>query len=318
MSQKNRHGRREFLLGLSASLAASGISSAEGTSKNSEVDLETATLPTVLLGKHRVTRLIAGWNPIGGYSYLGPNMDRHMREYFTVDRTVEFLQSCKKKGINAHQFDPTEKMVKALQQVRESGTDMHFICLHSESSRHGSPEEVVRKTAPIALAHHGGVTDKLFREGKSERVHDYVKKAHDLGLLAGVSSHSPDNIKRIADEGWENDFFMTCFYYVNRYTDHPELLPEKKTVGKGFRASDPVTLTALVRQIEKPCLGFKILAAGRAPFRKEGVEEAFAFAFRNIKPTDGVIVGMYPRFQDEISLDADLTRKYGAISPMPT
>jgi len=312
MGTKISHGRREFLVTLSASLTAAGVSTAESYSKRATPNSDSTLLPTITLGNHRVTRLIAGWNPVGGYSYLGPNMDRHMREYFTVERIVEFLNNCRRAGINTHQFDPSEKMVKVLNIIRESKTDMNFICLHSGSSRHGSPEEVVKKTVPIALVHHGGVTDKLFREGKSRLVHDYVKKAHDLGVLAGVSAHNPDNIKRIADEGWENDFFMTCFYYVTRYYDHPEKLPDKKTVGMGFYASDPQTMTRIIRQIEKPCLGYKILAAGRASFKSNGVEEAFAFAFRNIKPIDGVIVGMYPRFRDEISENAQLTRKYAS------
>ena len=30
-------------------------------------------------------------------------------------------------------------------------------------------------------------------------MHDYVKAVHDQGVLAGVSAHNPDNIKRIAE-----------------------------------------------------------------------------------------------------------------------
>ncbi len=46
---------------------------------------------------------------------------------------------------------------------------------------------------------------------------------------------------------------------------------------------------------------------------KYAVEKAFRFAFENIKPIDGVIVGMYPRFSDEISQDVEHVRKYGAL-----
>jgi hypothetical protein len=41
------------------------------------------------------------------------------------------------------------------------------------------------------------------------------------------------------------------------------------------------------------------------------VEEAFRFALANIKKTDAVIVGMYPRFEDEIRLNVGYARKYG-------
>ena len=52
-------------------------------------------------------------------------------------------------------------------------------------------------TAPIAVVHHGGVTDALFRAGQAQRVRDFVKRVKDHGLLAGVSSHCPDHVRRI-------------------------------------------------------------------------------------------------------------------------
>jgi len=47
-------------------------------------------------------------------------------------------------------------------------------------------------------------------------------------------------------------------------------------------------------------LAFKILAAGRRCVSQEMVRDAFQFAFRHIKPGDGVIVGMYPRRFDQV------------------
>jgi hypothetical protein len=61
-------------------------------------------------------------------------------------------------------------------------------------------------------------------------------------------------------------------------------------------------------------LGFKILAAGQLCSSQESVEKAFKFAFEHIKKTDAVIVGMYPRFEDEIQLNADYVRKHGALA----
>jgi hypothetical protein len=45
---------------------------------------------------------------------------------------------------------------------------------------------------------------------------------------------------------------------------------------------------------------------------KEGVERAFQFAYRSIKPSDGVIVGMFPVLHDEVTEDAGFARTYGA------
>jgi len=306
-------GRREFFSQLSAVAAGSSLLMA-GASRADEPKPEPAPLlPTIALGEHRITRLVAGWNPVGGYSYLGPNMNRHMAEYFTPEHTVDYLERCERAGINAHQFSRPEPTSQIIKTLRERGSNMKFICLHSG----GGPEpveKVVELTDPIAIVHHGGATDRLFREGKSQEVHDFVKRVRDAGVLAGVSAHNPDCIKRVADEGWQVDLFMTCFYYLTRTPEELNKMPPIVTVqiGYPFFADDPSTMTEVMRQVDQPCLGFKILASGRKCERPNMVKAAFQFAFERIKPSDGVIVGMYPRFHDEIREDAELARQFAA------
>jgi len=310
-------GRREFLSRLSLAIGSSALALGETSWAANAPPAAAASpalpLPTIRLGDHHVTRLIAGSNPISGYSYMGPFLDRHMREYFTPERTVEFLWDCERAGINTHQFSRPDEMAGVFRTLRERGSQMKFICLHAGGSQHASVEQVVRQTQPIAIAHHGGVTDRLFRQGKSDAVRDFVKRVHDAGVLAGVSAHNPDCIKRVADEGWEVDFFMTCFYYLTRSEAEREKMPPVVTlqIGYPFYAGDPIAMTEVVRQVDQPCLGFKILAAGRKCHSKQVVKEAFEFAFSHLKPTDGVIVGMYPRFQDQIRENAQYTRQFG-------
>jgi hypothetical protein len=206
-------------------------------------------------------------------------------------------------------------MTQVLRTMRERGSPMKFICLHAERENGVAIRRVIETTQPIAIVHHGGVTDRLFREGQSAKVRDYVKKVHDAGVLAGVSAHNPDNVKRIADEGWENDFFMTCFYNLTRTREEEQKLMADVLAVKPFLASDRARMTRVVRQLDKPCLAFKILGAGRLCRSQRMVTEAFQYAFSNIKPTDGVLVGMYPRFHDEITDNADYTRRFaGAVS----
>ena len=83
-------------------------------------------------------------------------------------------------------------------------------------------------------------------------------------------------------------------------------------IGYSFFSSDPLAMTEVARQVDQPCLGFKILAAGRMCGKAHKVEAAFEFAFEHLKPTDGVIVGMYPRFDDQIGQNANHTRKFAA------
>ena len=313
--QARRNGRRQFLAQLSA--ATAGMFAAGGSALAADAGKTPAApaaapgpMPTIQLGKHRISRLVAGSNPILGYSYMGHHTDRHMKEYFTPERTVEFLQQCEKAGINTHQFSTPAKTSDYLRLLREKGSKMNLICLHSQRDK---IDEAIELAQPIAFAHHGGATDRLFSEGKSQRVHDYVKAVHDAGLLAGVSAHNPDNIKRVADEGWENDFFMTCFYFVTRKMVKKDFTTPTLDVVYPFLKDDPAVMTAVVRQVGKPCLGFKILGAGRLCANESMVRTAFKYAFENIKPTDGVIVGMFPWYFDEVGANAQYTRELGKL-----
>jgi hypothetical protein len=40
------------------------------------------------------------------------------------------------------------------------------------------------------------------------------------------------------------------------------------------------------------------------------VEEAIRSTIAQIKPNDGMIVGMYPEFEDQVALNAGYVRKY--------
>ncbi len=271
-------------------------------------------LPSIQLASHRVSRLVAGANPLNGGSYQGAHATHCMKEYFTPDRQVEFLQRCERAGITAHQFSNYKNSDYVL-AARDRGVKMSFFGLHAEIA---TVKDAVKSIQPIALVHHGGVTDRLFGEGKHQQVHDFVKAVHDGGIMAGVSAHNPDCIKRIADEGWDVDFFMTCFYFLTRKNvpGAMDKMPPVCTLDMThytWYKDDPAAMTAVVRQVNKPCFGFKILAAGRACLNERRVREAFKIAFTSIKPTDGVIVGMFPRYVDEIQFNAEATHRYGQI-----
>jgi hypothetical protein len=296
-------GRRDFISKISM-LAACGIVSPELFKAGQQVQ-DKISLPEIKLGTHTISRLICGSNPLLGYSYMGPHTDRQMKEYYTSERAAELLLNCEKAGITAHQ---SSSRFDYMDLLREKGSRIKIITLQSKQEE---IKPAIESARPIALVHHGGVTDRLFAEGKSAVVHDYVKAVKDQGLLAGVSAHNPDVIKQIADKGWEVDFFMTCFYFLTRKMDKPESLPTLPVGSYHFYKDDPDVMTKVIRQVKQPCLAFKILGAGRHTSSQKEVMAAFKYAFENIKPTDGVIVGMFPWFFDEVTADSQYATEFG-------
>ena len=67
-------------------------------------------------------------------------------------------------------------------------------------------------------------------------------------------------------------------------------------------------MTAIMRQVRKPCLGFKLMAANRKCGSPESVRAAFEYAFANIKSTDAAVVGMFPKYRNQVAENAGYVR----------
>ena len=76
-----------------------------------------------------------------------------------------------------------------------------------------------------------------------------------------------------------------------------------------YLETDPPRAYEVARQTPKTCLLFKILASGRMAHSPEEVDKAFKEALDSIKPQDCVVVGMFPRFQDQVKENCDRVRR---------
>ena len=267
-------------------------------------------LPTVRFGDRSITRLICGANPFYGYSHFNGLLNAHMREWMTRDRILSVLQACERQGINTWQVHYSEQSMQDLAAYRAAGGAMNIFIL-SMGAMHTDPKilPAVAALKPVGIAHHGNVTDDKFREGRIGEVHEFLKRVRDSGVMVGLSCHNPAVIEYVEEKGWDIDYYQACFYRVSRTRE--EIVAElgEAPVGELYLERDPERMTAVIRQTRKPCLGFKILAAGRRTDRPEQVAGAFDYAFARIKPTDAVIVGMYPRYRDEVVENAGHVRR---------
>jgi len=272
---------------------------------------EAQPLPSIRLGKYAISRLILGSNPFYGYSHSSRALDRHMREWSTPENVCGALQEAQRNSITAFQTNSDERAVSDIARYRAAGGSLQVIALVR-----GGPEEAVKAMQPIGVVHHGELTDAAFRQRRMDAVREFTRHARQAGVLVGVSTHKPEVIEYIEERAWDVDFYMGCVYNRTRTPDEiRKLLGELPLpAGELYLEKDPERMFAVMRQTRKPCLAFKILAAGRAAGSPSLIDAAFQAAFAGIKPTDAVIVGAYPRFANEIEENAARARRYGAAS----
>jgi len=282
--------------------------------------------PRIPFGPHTISRLILGGNPINGGSHMSRFIDNQMRRYFTPERILALLSDCEREGINLWQTCPTSQFPSNLdvyRRHRERGGQLHYMSIATEMpSRWGRQDpDIIARIAgvgAIAIAHWGSFTDRAWRNGQMDQVHDFLGKVRDAGLMAGVSTHKPEVVDYVESKGWDVDFYMTCLYQCERTREEVESLlghvPVPGTGREVYLEQDPPLMFKVIKQTSKTCLAFKILAAGRLCQRQETVEGAFKETLSQIKARDAVIVGMYPEFEDQAQLNADYVRRFSGLS----
>ena len=86
-------------------------------------------LPLVPFGKHRITRLVAGANPIYGYSHFNYVFSAHMGEYHTTERVLSFLRELERAGLNTWQASWSERLETDWLKYKDQGGKLQLLLL---------------------------------------------------------------------------------------------------------------------------------------------------------------------------------------------
>jgi hypothetical protein len=301
--------RRAFLqqaAGLTAGLVALGPDARpSGAADRAEL------LPTIKLGPHSVTRLIIGGNPIYGYSHFNKLLSQYQIQWHTPERVAQLLARCEQAGINTWQNSYAQRTLEDVDRVREAGVKFHWLCL-GKPDWDKNPERIhdAARRKPIGIAPHGALGEKLYRENRLTELTDLLKRIRDEGVLVGLSAHNPALIELAEEKGWDVDYYMCCLYYLTRPKDeYRKLLGSQLPLGEIYLPTDPPRMFQAIQSTRKPCLAYKILAAGRRIDNPAEIRRAFETALSNIKPTDAMIVGMYLQLGDQVGQNAQLVRQ---------
>jgi len=267
-------------------------------------------LPTVDFFGHAMSRLICGGNPLSGYSHVSAELDREMIEYYNMANLQGLLDECRAQGLTTFQSRGDRHQMRMYLEHQQGGGQMKWIAqTASEFASISANIAEIARYNPIAIYHHGTHTDNSWHTGKIDQVHDLVKAIHDQGLPAGVGTHIPEVVEYMEAKGWETDFYMCCFYNLARQYKSAPAVDQEAYKRDNFPPEDPARMTAVMRQVRKPCIGFKIMAASRNCSTHQTTEKAFRYAFENVKPIDIVNVGIFQKYKNQVKENADLVRQ---------
>jgi len=258
-------------------------------------------LPKGKLGKHEISRLVLGCNPMGGWSH---SRDLHYvgqlsKHWHTDTKMKETWAVGEKAGINFCNL--VEFQYKAFNDFKkETGSKMLNVCQTSIGEPNDRLKPVKRAVQDGAdfIYIQGENTDGLAKTNTIDVLLKTVDYIRSQGLLAGVGAHSIKSIRASLDVGVKADFYYKTFHHDKYWSATP------REFRKEYPSYPTTTLTdrnqwndnmwdqffeqtiETFSKIEVPFFGFKVLAAG-AIQPSDGIR----WAFEN--GADFVCLGMY-------------------------
>ena len=286
--------RREFLkatgaLGAAAAVGMSGLARAAETPPAAKPK----GMPMITLGGLAVSRLILGSNPFWGYSHKNPQLDEEMKQYHTDEVITKILDEAAACGVTACASPPVKRWLDLWPKYQAGGGKLKTWISQCDCN----PEQMLAdieasvKTGAKAVFIQGGRVEEQFARKKFDTLRAWADRIKELGVPAGFAAHWPEVHPEIQRQKFPLDFYYQCFYNVSK--------------GATFLPPEREKAVETLRQLEKPVIGYKILAAGRlAP------NEGFEYALAHIRKKDGVCVGIYAKTAiDQIRQNATFTEE---------
>ena len=267
-------------------------------------------IPTVRLANLVVSRLLIGGNPFSGFSHQSRQRSAEMVAWYTDERIVATLFEAEALGLNACIARGDDHITRVLRRYWDEGGTMVW------GAQTNSRAETAVAAAHYCLDHgaaacylHGGITDHYVAQGRYDDIHAFVAAVRDAGAPVGIAGHLCEDFVW-AEEHLDLDFYMVSYYNPSPRQDVPHHDP---TAAEQFLPADRAARVALIQQLSRPVIHYKVLAAGRIP-----APEAFADAARHMRPSDAVCVGIYTKdnptmLEEDVRLLLDNLRAVGQL-----
>lgn len=267
-------------------------------------------MPCGKLGKASVSRIVCGGNLISGYAHSRDlvYVSKLLKAYFTEEKIMETWAVCEAQGINTMILNPSDRRALGIYRAYTArGGKIQFIAQldgKPEGMDRSIQEAVDAGAAAILLV--GNLGDKWSREGEAglAQLRDFVAKVQAHETPCGVAGHELRTPALCEKAGVGPDFYMKTLHVddyasAKRPDQTKDIIDNYSRGGDNYWCKDCDETIAFMKDVKKPWLAYKVLAAG-AVSPKVG----FKHAFQN--GADFCVVGM---FDFQIEEDAAIARQ---------
>ena len=243
----------------------------------------------VKIGNVSISKLLLGGNPFSGFSHQGTEKDLEMKRYYKVNRIKEVLR--KAESLNIDFLGRADHhVIRTLLEYWDEGGKIKWIAqtcpgvgdvnLGIINARNGGAK---------ACYIHGGQMDYYLAQNKLDKIPGYIDKIRKFGMAAGIAAHNPKVIEWAEKENLDLDFYMCSYYNPTNRENNPKHVSVKEDE-EYFGYEDRESMVDLIRNLSKPAIHYKVLAAGR-----NDTKEAFQFVAKHLRAQDAVCVGIYTK-----------------------
>lgn len=278
------------------------------------------------IGNVTVSRLILGGNLIGGAAHSRDLIyaSQLIRNYFTDEKIMETWQAAEEAGINTMSAWSSKQMLRVFDRYRkEWGGKIQWLG-HTNFNKDSIKKAIDNGAVGVYVC--GDPTDRCVKSGRLDLLAEAISLIKDNGLFAGIACHAIRVLKAVEASGIDVDFYMKTLHRDNYWSAPPKEKRERdirvwdpdwnpKVESSGYYHDNiwcinPGGTIEYMKQIEKPWMAFKVLAAGAIHPR-----DGFRYAFEN--GADFIHVGMFDfQIREDVLITRDiLSKKVGRNRP---
>jgi len=261
-------------------------------------------MPMGKIGNLNISRLISGGNLISGWSHARDLIYVHqlMRHYNTDEKVMETLELLEEQGVNTIIADPSERPYRIFPKYwKERGGKIQWIA-------EGHPTVKDLKTdiktsldyGASAIYIQGVIGDKWLRSGHLDLLGECVDFIKSNGVPGGIGAHLLEVIVKSEEQKYNSDFYVKTLHHVDYWSARrpDQNLDIIENPADNYWSMTPEKTIKFMRNVEKPWIAFKVLAAGAIHPRS-----GFRYAFEG--GADFLCVGM---FDFQVREDAIIAR----------